>query len=80
VRRFRWAASSCTDGATPCALKTTIEPSGTSSVSSTKTAPRACSVSTTCLLWTISLRTYTGAPYSSSAFSTVITARSTPAQ
>ena len=35
---------------------------------------------TTCLLCTISLRTYTGGPCSSSARSTVCTARSTPAQ
>ena len=40
----------------------TIAPSGTSSVSSTNTAPRSLSVSTTCLLCTICLRTYTGAP------------------
>ena len=37
--------------------KTTVAPSGTSSVSSTKIAPRFCSVVTTCLLCTISLRT-----------------------
>src|SRR5918995_930426 len=40
VRSCRVAASSCTAGETPCALKTTTEPSGTSSVSSTKIAPR----------------------------------------
>ena len=57
VRSERCAASSCTAGDTPCALKTTTEPSGTSSVSSTKTAPRRSSVATTCLLWTICLRT-----------------------
>ena len=44
-------------GATPCAEKTTIAPSGTSSVSSTKIAPRASRSATTCLLWTICLRT-----------------------
>ena len=41
VRRLRRAASSCTAGETPCALKTTTAPSGTSSVSSTKIAPAA---------------------------------------
>ena len=42
---------------------------------------RACSRSlTTCVLCTICLRTYTGAPNRSSACSTVWTARSTPAQ
>ena len=58
----RAAAEACTAGETPCAEKTTRAPSGTSSVSSTKIAPRSVSVSTTYLLWTISLRTYTGAP------------------
>src|SRR4051812_14607055 len=58
----------------------TVSPSGTSAVSSTKIAPRFCSVCTTYLLCTISLRTYTGGPYRSSAFSTATTARSTPAQ
>ena len=62
VCRLRAAAAACTAGETPCAENTTRAPSGTSSVSSTKTAPRAASVSTTCRLWTISLRTYTGAP------------------
>ena len=57
VRRRRAAAFSCTAGATPWAEKTTISPSGTSVSRSTKTAPRADSSSTTCLLWTISLRT-----------------------
>ncbi len=38
------------------------------------------SCSTTCLLCTISLRTYTGAPWIASARWTVCTARSTPAQ
>src|SRR3954454_10861549 len=80
VRSCRVAASSCTAGETPWALNTTTEPSGTSSVSSTKIAPRRSSVATTCLLWTICLRTYTGAPWISSARSTAITARSTPAQ
>ena len=42
---------------TPCAENTTTEPSGTSSVSSTKTTPCSVSVSTTCRLCTISLRT-----------------------
>src|SRR3954452_21645896 len=76
----RAAASACTTGATPCAEKITVSPSGTSTVSSTKIAPRFCSVCTTYLLCTISLRTYTGGPYRSSAFSTATTARSTPAQ
>ena len=53
----RRPASSCTTGATPCAEKTTVAPSGTSSFSSTKIAPRSCRVSTTCLLCTICLRT-----------------------
>ena len=57
VRRLRLAASACTTGATPCAEKTTVAPSGTSSVSSTKIAPRASSARTTCRLWTICLRT-----------------------
>ena len=56
--------------ATPCALKTTIPPAGTSSVSSTNTAPLARRSSTTARLWTISCRTWTGGPYSSSARST----------
>ncbi len=81
VLRLRACASSWTTGATPCAEKTTVAPSGTSSVSSTKIAPRFSSVVTTCLLCTISLRTYTGGAVAcSSAFSTVTTARSTPAQ
>ena len=58
----RTAAAACTAGETPCAEKTTRAPSGTSSVSLTNTAPRFDSVSTTYLLCTISLRTYTGGP------------------
>jgi hypothetical protein len=46
-----------TVGATPCALKMARAPAGTSSSSSTKMAPASRSSSTTCLLWTISLRT-----------------------
>ena len=57
VRSDSARASSCTTGATPWAEKTTVAPSGTSSVSSTKIAPRCCRVVTTCLLCTISLRT-----------------------
>jgi hypothetical protein len=57
VTRFLDAAASRTAGETPWAENTTRAPSGTSSVSPTKTAPRALSVSTTYLLWTISLRT-----------------------
>ena len=53
----RCAASSCTAGDTPWAENTTNAPSGTSSVSSTKIAPRASSPATTCLLCTICLRT-----------------------
>ncbi len=53
----RLRAFSCTLGATPCAEKTTTSPSGTSVSSSTKIAPRLASSLTTCLLWTISLRT-----------------------
>jgi hypothetical protein len=55
--RLRARACSCTSGATPWAEKTTVEPSGTSSFSSTKTAPCCSSVLTTCLLCTICLRT-----------------------
>ena len=51
------SALSWTAGATPWAEKTTSSPSGTSVSSSTKIAPRSASCSTTCLLWTISLRT-----------------------
>src|SRR5437763_165159 len=61
VRRLRRSASSCTTGATPCAEKTTMAPSGTSSVSSTKMAPRSSRVRTTCELCTICLRTEIGA-------------------
>ena len=49
-RSRRWSAAgarsaaACTAGATPCAEKTTSPPSGTSSVSSTKIAPRRSSV------------------------------------
>jgi hypothetical protein len=57
VRRLRAAASSCTTGATPCAEKTTVAPSGTSSVSSTKIAPRVSNARTTCRLCTICFRT-----------------------
>jgi hypothetical protein len=53
----RALACSYTSGATPWAEKTTIDPSGTSSFSSTKMAPCASSVDTTCLLCTICLRT-----------------------
>ena len=62
VLRLRCADCSWTRGATPWAEKTTVAPSGTSSTSSTKTAPRASRDSTTNLLCTICLRTYTGAP------------------
>jgi hypothetical protein len=56
-------ASACTAGETPWAENTVIAPSGIeSSSSSTKIAPRSRSWATTCLLWTISLRTYTGGP------------------
>ena len=64
----------------PCAENTTTLPSGTSSVSSTKMAPRFSSSLTTWVLCTICLRTYTGAPNLPSAISTACTARSTPAQ
>ena len=57
VRRFRSRASERTAGDTPCAENTSSAPSGTSAVSSTKIAPRSSSVSTTCRLWTICLRT-----------------------
>src|SRR5438105_1591005 len=58
----RASAASRTAGATPCAENTTVEPSGISSTESTKTAPRSSSSRTTCELWTICLRTYTGFP------------------
>ncbi|ARZ72515.1 hypothetical protein SMD11_6939 [Streptomyces albireticuli] len=51
------AASACTVGASPRAENMTIEPSGTSVVSSTKIAPFFSRVCTTYLLWTISCRT-----------------------
>ena len=57
VRNPRSVASVLTAGDTPWAENTTSEPVGTSSSSSTKTAPRCSRVSTTCLLWTICLRT-----------------------
>jgi BRCT domain type II-containing protein len=57
VCRLRALASARTCGATPCAEKTTTAPSGTSAASSTNTAPRFSSDATTCLLWTICLRT-----------------------
>ena len=49
---WRWTA-----GETPWAEKTTVAPTGTSSSSSTKIAPRFSRFDTTCLLWTICLRT-----------------------
>ncbi|COY77492.1 Uncharacterised protein [Mycobacterium tuberculosis] len=52
--RLRSLALTCTVGATPCAENTTIAPSGTCSVSSTKTAPALARVSTTWRLCTIS--------------------------
>ncbi len=67
-------------GALPCADSTMMLPSGTSSGVSTNTAPLCASVFTTYWLCTISPRTYTGAPRSSSRRSTVAMARSTPAQ
>ena len=57
VASRRSAASAWTAGETPWAEKTTRAPTGTSSVSETKMAPRLERVSTTYLLWTISLRT-----------------------
>jgi hypothetical protein len=60
TRRPRRSASWRTAGEMPWALKITVALSGTSSSSSTKCAPLARSASTTCRLWTISLRTYTG--------------------
>lgn len=57
VRSDSALAWSRTTGAMPCAEKITVAPSGTSSVSSTKIAPRFSKVATTCLLWTICLRT-----------------------
>src|SRR6516225_2104869 len=80
ARSPRAAASARTPGATPCAENTTTAPAGTSPASSTNTAPRASNAATTCVLCTICFRTYTGAPYTSSATSTACTARSTPAQ
>src|SRR5207253_11456739 len=57
ANRVRSAALAWTEGATPWAENTTVEPSGTSVSWSTKIAPRSRSSSTTCLLCTISLRT-----------------------
>ena len=57
VCRRRASALAWTLGATPCAENTTVAPSGTSVSASTNTAPRSRNCSTTCLLWTISLRT-----------------------
>ena len=62
VRSSRDFADSTTAGETPWAEKISRDPSGTSSVSSTNTAPCSSRVLTTNLLCTISLRTYTGAP------------------
>jgi hypothetical protein len=53
----RALACSYTSGATPCAEKITMDPSGTSAFSSTKIAPRASRVATTWRLCTICLRT-----------------------
>src|SRR5690349_18485257 len=80
TRRRRRCASARTAGEMPWALKITVASSGTSSSSSTKWAPLALSASTTCRLWTISLRTYTGGGHTCSASSTMSMARSTPAQ
>src|SRR3569833_2015270 len=55
-------------------------PPGSSVSESTNLAPRASSSRTTCSLCTICLRTYTGAPWISSARSTISMARRTPAQ
>ena len=55
--RFRPAASLSTFSETPWALKMVTAPSGTSSISSTKTAPFLRRSSTTRLLCTISWRT-----------------------
>ena len=49
--------ASRTAGETPWAEKITVAPCGTSSSSSTNTAPRRSSSPTTCALWTICLRT-----------------------
>ncbi len=57
TRSRRAIADSRTAGETPWALKMTVAPSGTSSSSSTKTAPFWRSASTTWRLWTISRRT-----------------------
>ena len=64
-------ASSWTTGATPCAEKMTVAPSGTSSVSSTKIAPRFSSVCHDVLVVHDLLADVDRGPYSSSAFSTV---------
>ncbi len=55
VSRLRWA-SARTCGETPWAEKITVASSGTSSRSSTQTAPRRSSSATTWRLWTICLR------------------------
>jgi len=62
------------------ALKMTRAPSGTSLNSSTKIAPACRNSSTTWRLCTISLRTYTGAPYRFRTILTTSMARTTPAQ
>lgn len=80
VWSFLCAACWCTAGETPCAEKITLAPSGTSESLSTNIAPLFFRFCTTCLLWTISCLTYTGAPYFFSVSSTICMARSTPAQ
>lgn len=57
VASLRSAASAWTVGATPCAENITMDPSGTSAVTSTKIAPFFSRVCTTYLLCTISWRT-----------------------
>ena len=62
TRRSRALPSATTASDTPWALKIVTEPEGISSRDFTKTVPRERRSSRTCLLWTISCRTNTGAP------------------
>ena len=80
VLSHRSVASACTAGDTPWAENTTVAPSGTSSSSSTKIAPRRLQILHHMPVVHDLLADVDRSPVRSSAFSTVITARSTPAQ
>ena len=77
---LRAIAAAGTDFGTPWAEKITGLSDGHSSSVSTKIAPFERNSSTTYLLCTISCLTKTGAPHFSRAISTILMARSTPAQ